>query len=68
MSWGSPGVRLAYLFSSYTHELGSTEIDANSIMHSLNGRFINVVGIDTVFMWRDKVLGHGTHVLSGKAS
>ena len=38
------------------HELGSTGIYANSIVHSPNGRFVNVVRIYTAFAWRNKAL------------
>ena len=48
------------------HELWSTEIYANSIVHSPNGRLFNVVGIYTAFVWRHKAFLHGTHVPSGR--
>ncbi len=45
-------------------EIGSTEIFANSLMHSPNGRFVTVVGdgeyiIYTALAWRNKSFGNG---------
>ena len=43
------------------HELRSTEIYANSIVHYSNGCFINVIGIYTALAWRNMAFGLGTH-------
>ncbi|KAJ3513632.1 hypothetical protein NLJ89_g2841 [Agrocybe chaxingu] len=47
-----------------TKEIGSTEIFANSLMHSANGRFVTVVGDGeyityTALAWRNKSFGNG---------
>ncbi|KJA17733.1 hypothetical protein HYPSUDRAFT_218691 [Hypholoma sublateritium FD-334 SS-4] len=47
-----------------TKEIGSTEIFANALMHSPNGRFVTVVGDGeyityTALAWRNKSFGNG---------
>ncbi|KAI4527169.1 Coatomer, beta' subunit [Schizophyllum commune Loenen D] len=47
-----------------TKEIGSTEIFANALIHSPNGRFVTVVGdgeyiIYTALAWRNKSFGNG---------
>ena len=47
--------------STRTWVTGDTEIYANSIVHPLNGRFVNVIRIYIALAWRNKAFEHGMH-------